>query len=106
MNDDYCQTEVGRLNTNPGTVLFSIVQTQRGLNQNLKAGTIRFIDDARERKCSRCGEWWPWDTEFYSPKQTHCRACEADRARLKRPNNGKHLCQENLKQDNANDAAQ
>jgi len=82
MKDDSFQTELGRLNTNPKTALFSIVQTPRAYKQNLKSGAVRFVDGERVRKCSRCNEWWPWDTEFYSSNQGHCRACEADRNRL------------------------
>lgn len=85
MEDEIRQSESGRLNTNKNTILFSIVQSKRGITQTLKSGIVRFIDGMRERKCCRCHEWWPWDTEFYSPKQTHCRACEADRQRAKRP---------------------
>lgn len=39
-----------------------------------------------ERKCSKCGEWWPHDTEFYYADAdglggltSRCRACFAER---------------------------
>lgn len=84
MKDKSYQTEAGRYNTHKLTVLYSIILTERGMKQNLKKGIVRFVDSMRERRCCRCNEWWPWDTEFYSPKQTHCRACEADRQRDKK----------------------
>lgn len=84
MKDQSFQTEAGRLNTNSRTVLYSTILTPGGMDRNFKAGIVRFKNDMRERKCCRCFEWWPWDTEFHSPKQTHCRACEAERQTAKK----------------------
>jgi len=82
MKDENYLTEHGRLNTQPKTVLYSLVQSPRAFKQNLKAGAVRFVDGGREKRCVRCKDWWPWDTEFFSSNQSHCRACEADRNRL------------------------
>jgi hypothetical protein len=46
---------------------------------------------AGEKRCSRCGECWPADREFFSPdRHTHdglahtCKACQADHKRAAR----------------------
>ena len=40
-----------------------------------------------EKKCQRCGEWWPDDPEFYGPilgfrgkrlRDTWCKACRTE----------------------------
>ncbi|MDH5767131.1 MAG: hypothetical protein OEZ38_14045 [Gammaproteobacteria bacterium] len=83
MNDECYQTTHGRLNTRPGTALFSTVPSPRGLKKVLSMGIVRFKDGMREKKCSLCLEWWPWDTEYYTHKSSHCRACEINRQRIK-----------------------
>ena len=37
----------------------------------------------REKQCSRCGEWWPADTEFFyrngAGLHSYCKACVLER---------------------------
>jgi len=48
-------------------------------------------DGEVERRCPRCGEWWPATTEFFRyrarsgvPLVSYCRACEVEWVRERR----------------------
>lgn len=53
------------------------------LARGLQAGTFRETDIGIEKRCTRCGEFWPVDDEFYSHQRdqngerasSYCRAC-------------------------------
>lgn len=57
----------------------------------IASGQYRETDIGTEKRCTRCGEFWPVDTDFYSSQRTngterassHCRACLADRYKRK-----------------------
>lgn len=39
-----------------------------------------------EKRCSKCQEYWPADTEFFSPNNgglhAHCKGCQAEKKRV------------------------
>lgn len=41
-----------------------------------------------EKRCSKCGEFWPADTGFFSPNSntlhSHCQGCSSEKKRLER----------------------
>lgn len=50
-------------------------------------------DGEMEKHCSGCGEWWPADTDFFSPAPSKtlgldswCKACQAERNQRRRAN--------------------
>lgn len=53
------------------------------LARGLRTGTYRETDLGIEKQCTRCGEFWPVDDEFYSVQReadgarasSMCRAC-------------------------------
>jgi hypothetical protein len=58
--------------------------------QGMKAGRKRNPSNyrvdrllGREKRCSRCGEWWPADTEFFNRQgaglHCWCKACVIER---------------------------
>jgi hypothetical protein len=48
----------------------------------------RDTDLGREARCSKCGEWWPVDSEFYyflrGAPHSWCKACYLDDRHAKR----------------------
>lgn len=69
------------------------------MEQALKAGVLKRVKGGfrrlvvaelgEEQLCSRCGESWPTDTEFYPVSATsmgyECRACNSERRRSCQP---------------------
>lgn len=50
--------------------------------RGLASGRFAIIEDELHKKCSRCGDYWPADREFFYPSpqcrcglHTYCRAC-------------------------------
>lgn len=50
--------------------------------RHLASGRFRIADGMLEKRCGRCGEYWPADLEFFYPHRqcscglhTYCRAC-------------------------------
>lgn len=83
MHDQFLVHGEGRKCGKP-SVIFSPLMPADTLARRLRAGKYRYDDDGfLEKSCSRCGEFWPADTEFYQTTSepgrvglgTYCKAC-------------------------------
>lgn len=60
---------------------FSPLQPPTLLAKRLRAGRCVVTDIGLEKRCAKCGAFWPMDTEFWFPSKTEdglfqwCRAC-------------------------------
>ncbi len=74
----------------------SPVWTDKQVSRWLKNGRVIFSIAGREKRCSKCAEYWPADTEFFHPSSLNtdglnywCKACYTewvckDKAKKKR----------------------
>lgn len=61
--------------------------SERVINLRLARGVMRLDEhNSFEKKCCRCDEFWPLDSEFWHSSSrssdglsSHCKACEYDR---------------------------
>jgi hypothetical protein len=60
-------------------VLFSPWLPRAKMQRSIDLKKVIFTEYGREKLCTRCNTYWPFDTEFYVPTMPHCRACESDR---------------------------
>lgn len=72
-------------------VLYSPIWPAKILNRRLKNGKAVITDIGREKRCPKCKEHWPADTQFYHscPSSTDglqnwCKACYGTWDRLRR----------------------
>ena len=49
------------------------------------ADSLRETPEGTEKRCTRCHDWWPADTDFFNRKgsglnglRSECKACQAD----------------------------
>lgn len=71
------------MNISRGT-LFTPLPTARQLEARLKSGKWVKTDIGMQARCTKCGELWPADTEFFerhhiSGLASACKACHAER---------------------------
>ena len=63
---------------------YSVIPTGKALTRLLNDDRARETIHGREYKCKRCDDWIPWDTEFFSTRNTKgriimaktCKVCE------------------------------
>ncbi|MEW7865478.1 hypothetical protein [Aeromonas diversa] len=83
----------------PGCAPFSPVLSREALVRRLRRGSACLTELGLEQRCPRCGEFWPWDSEFFGltgqqgKLQSWCRSCMNEmyrirRARRKEPHHG------------------
>lgn len=68
--------------------------TPAQIARRLETGTLRYADAQLEKRCSRCREYLPADTEFFMTTHqgqrldlhTWCKCCYAERRPYRNPN--------------------
>jgi hypothetical protein len=64
----------------PRTEPFSVLMPAAVRAKRIRRGTYRLDEDGMlEKRCPRCGEYWPADTEFFyahaDELSSYCRSC-------------------------------
>lgn len=74
-------------------VLYCPIPPKRRIDLRLKSGAFKFTGLGLERRCGSCGEYWPYDTEFFYPIKANndldnaCKACYRENRRNRESSN-------------------
>jgi len=60
-----------------GAVSFATQLSEKQKARWIETGRLLQTELGLEKRCGKCGEYWPFDNEFFYSQKSHCIACFA-----------------------------